>query len=41
MTLDLLKATAGTGSGIFVVNFFSHESFELTTSLIVSMKAHS
>jgi hypothetical protein len=36
--LGLLKAIAGTGSGIFVVTlFFSHVSFELTISLIVSM----
>jgi hypothetical protein len=38
MALGLLKATAGTGSGLFVVKFFlSHMSFELTISLIVSM----
>jgi hypothetical protein len=38
MALGLLKATANTSSGIFVVNlFFCHVSFELTISLIVSM----
>jgi hypothetical protein len=38
MALGLLKATAGTGSGFFhVILFFSHMSFELTISLIVSM----
>jgi hypothetical protein len=38
MALNLVKATTGTGSRIFVVNFiFSHVSFELTISLIVSM----
>jgi hypothetical protein len=37
MALGLLTATADTGSSIFVVVFFSHVSFELTISLIVSM----
>jgi hypothetical protein len=38
MALGLLKATAGTGSGIFVVNlFFFHMSIELPESLNVSM----
>jgi hypothetical protein len=38
MAIGLLKATAVTGSGTFVVNsIFSHEILELTISLIVSM----
>jgi hypothetical protein len=38
MALNLVKATTGTCSRILVVNFiFSHVSFELTISLIVSM----
>jgi hypothetical protein len=38
MAVGLLTATAGTGSGIFIVKFFfPHVSFELTISLIVSM----
>jgi hypothetical protein len=36
--MGLLKATAGTGSGIFVVHFyFFHLSIELSESLNVSM----
>jgi hypothetical protein len=42
MALGLLVATTGTGSGFFPCKIlFSHESFELTISLIVSMLAHS
>jgi hypothetical protein len=38
MALGLFKATAGTGSGIFIVNFyFFHLSIELSESLNVSM----
>jgi hypothetical protein len=38
MALGLFKATAGTGSGIFVVNYnFFHVSIELLQSLNVSM----
>jgi hypothetical protein len=38
MALGSLKATAGTGSGIFVLNFFFfHVSIELSESLNVSM----
>jgi hypothetical protein len=37
MALGLLVATAGTGSGFFHVIFFSHVSFEMTISFIVSM----
>jgi hypothetical protein len=38
MALGLLKATAGTGSGIFIDNFnFFHVSIELSESLNVSM----
>jgi hypothetical protein len=38
MALGLLKATAGTGSAIFVVNLFIfHVSIELSKSLNVSI----
>jgi hypothetical protein len=38
MALALLKATAGTNSGIFIVNFnFFHVSIELLESSNVSM----
>jgi hypothetical protein len=38
MALGLLKATAGIGSGIFVVNYnFFHVSIELLESSNVSM----
>jgi hypothetical protein len=37
MDLGLLTATAGTGSGISLLNFFFQLYFELSMNLIVSM----
>jgi hypothetical protein len=37
MAQGLLTATAGTGSGLFRINFFLQLYFELSTRLIVSM----
>jgi hypothetical protein len=42
MALGLLKATAGTGSGFFLINFFFfHLNFGVTISLFLSLLAQS